>query len=83
MSYLDRFRLDGRVAFVTGGSQGIGLAAAEALADAGATVITGDLQGGDIELDVTRSARVSEVADAHDDIGPLLRDVITYPIQMI
>ena len=34
--YLDKFRLDGRVAFVTGGAQGIGLAIAEALAEAGA-----------------------------------------------
>src|SRR6476659_5986026 len=40
---LDRFRLDGRVAFVTGGAQGIGLAVAEALAEAGATVTIGDL----------------------------------------
>ena len=42
MSYLDRFRLDGRVAFVTGGAQGIGLAVAEALAEAGASVTIGD-----------------------------------------
>ena len=63
MSYLDRFRLDGRVAFVTGGAQGIGLAAAEALAEAGATVVTGDIKGGDIELDVTNSAAVADAAD--------------------
>ena len=61
--YLDRFRLDGRVAFVTGGAQGIGRAAADALAEAGATVVTGDLNGGNIELDVTDSARVSAAAD--------------------
>ena len=42
MSYLDRFRLEGRVAFVTGGAQGIGLAVAEALAEAGASVTIGD-----------------------------------------
>ena len=63
MTYLDRCRLDGKVAFVTGGAQGIGLAAAEALAKAGATVVTGDLKGGDVTLDVTDSVQVAEVAD--------------------
>ena len=42
MSYLDRLRLDGRVAFVTGGAQGIGYCCAEALAEAGANVTIGD-----------------------------------------
>ena len=42
MSYLDRLRLDGRVAFITGGAQGIGYCCAEALAEAGAHVTIGD-----------------------------------------
>lgn len=37
--YLDRLRLDGRVAVITGGSQGIGLAAARALGEFGATIV--------------------------------------------
>ena len=38
-STLARFRVEGRVAVVTGGAQGIGLAAAQALHEAGATVV--------------------------------------------
>jgi NAD(P)-dependent dehydrogenase (short-subunit alcohol dehydrogenase family) len=42
MMYLSKFKLNGRTAFITGGGRGIGLASAEALAEAGASVIISD-----------------------------------------
>jgi len=41
MSVLDRFKLDGKVAVVTGASSGLGVAFAKALAEAGADVVLG------------------------------------------
>lgn len=55
--YLQRFRLDGRRAFVTGGGQGIGLCTAEALAEAGAEVTIAD-------RDEAALARAIEAMDA-------------------
>lgn len=42
--YLEKLRLDGRVAVVTGAGQGIGAACARALGEAGAKIVLADLQ---------------------------------------
>ena len=42
--YSEKFRLDGKTAFITGGGRGIGLCAAQALAEAGARVVISDVQ---------------------------------------
>jgi NAD(P)-dependent dehydrogenase (short-subunit alcohol dehydrogenase family) len=38
VNVLDRFRLDGKVALITGGTKGLGRAMADALASAGASI---------------------------------------------
>jgi short-subunit dehydrogenase len=55
-------------AAVTGGARGIGAAIAEALRADGAEVVTGDLAGADLTLDVTDGASVRAFLDA---AGPL------------
>ena len=49
MSLLDRFRMDGQVAVVTGSGQGIGRGIAWALADAGCDVVVNARRLGDLE----------------------------------
>ena len=48
------FRLDGRIALVTGAGRGLGAAMAEALAEAGAHVVLGDIDGEAVEKERAR-----------------------------
>ena len=57
--YLEKYRLDGRLAVVTGAGQGIGYACAQALGEAGATVILADLD----------AARAAEAAKSLAALG--------------
>src|SRR3954467_12290740 len=59
--YLEKFKLNGKTAFITGGGQGIGLACAEALAEAGARVVIGDR-----DSKVADSAKASLKAKGYD-----------------
>ena len=47
--YLDKFRLDGKVAVITGAARGIGFATADALSEAGAHVVLTDMDGAAVE----------------------------------
>ena len=54
-----------RRALVTGGAGGIGGSIADALRAAGRTVVTADLEGGDVRMDVTDSQAVADaIAEA-------------------
>ena len=63
---IDRDELQGRVAIVTGAGQGMGLAVAERLASAGATIVLNDVN----EEAVDRAVRlISNQTPAADPIG--------------
>jgi NAD(P)-dependent dehydrogenase (short-subunit alcohol dehydrogenase family) len=64
---LRAFRVDGRVAAITGGAQGIGLACAELLSEAGATVVLLDLDAAALEAARERVPRAhTQVLDVSD-----------------
>jgi NAD(P)-dependent dehydrogenase (short-subunit alcohol dehydrogenase family) len=88
--YLEKFRLDGKVAVVTGGARGIGFATAEALSEAGATVVIADmdanttatsaaiLKADHILLDVTDPRAVeaaqAEIVKRHGQVDVLVNN---------
>lgn len=80
---LDQFKLDGRVALVTGASRGLGAAMAAGLAEAGATVIglsRTAAQPQDIQLDLLAAsaeemrAAVGQVVAAHGRLDILVNN---------
>jgi NAD(P)-dependent dehydrogenase (short-subunit alcohol dehydrogenase family) len=84
MTVLDSFRLDGKVAVVTGGNRGLGLAFARALREAGAQVViaardqarsesVADEMGATaLRMDVTDPVSVAAmVSSVSDSIGPI------------
>lgn len=75
---LDRFRVDGRVAVVTGSAHGIGLACAQLLAMAGAQVVLADRDAGAAEAAARELAGarpwVLDVADA-DGVARAFQDI--------
>jgi 7-alpha-hydroxysteroid dehydrogenase len=75
MSALDGFRLDGKVAMITGGGKGIGAAIAAAFADAGADVMVTARTAADVDAvaaDVeSRGRRALPIAADVNDLGVL------------
>lgn len=63
--YNKAFRLDGKVALVTGGARGIGAAVSEALAQAGAAVLVTDVLEGPARETVARIVKAGGKAEFH------------------
>ncbi|QGZ63306.1 SDR family NAD(P)-dependent oxidoreductase [Paraburkholderia acidisoli] len=62
--YLDKFRLDGKLAVVTGAARGIGYAISEALTQAGARVVLTDMHRGALDEAVAKLAQAGASVEA-------------------
>jgi NAD(P)-dependent dehydrogenase (short-subunit alcohol dehydrogenase family) len=62
--YLEKFKLDGKVAVVTGAAKGIGFATADALSEAGAQVVLTDMNGDLAEVSAKALAAKGRKASA-------------------
>ena len=76
---MDRFRLDGKVALVTGAGRGLGRAAALGLADAGADVAIASRSAAELETLLPEIARMGSVGSRHtfdaQNVGAIRRMV--------
>ena len=74
---MNRIDLEGRVAVITGGSGGIGLATAQRMAASGATVVSWDVAASKAEsalaVDVTDEVAVARAADETMRRDPMTR----------
>lgn len=84
MNILEQFRLDGKVAIVTGGAMGLGQAMATALAQAGADIVIPDIQE-DVAQATATTIRETEGVQATslkvdvtnpDDVQKMVDDVV-------
>lgn len=73
---LNRFKLDGKVALVTGGTRGIGFATAKALGDAGARIFISARSGGTQAEEMLREAGYDVTFIASDLIDPQSADTL-------
>jgi NAD(P)-dependent dehydrogenase (short-subunit alcohol dehydrogenase family) len=82
-SIIDRFRLEGKTALVTGGGQGIGRAFAHALGDAGASVAVVDISGklaeevaAELEKKGIQSIAITADATRRDQVDQMVQTVV-------
>ena len=82
MGMIDKFRLDGKVAWITGASYGLGLAYAEAMAEVGAKIVFNDINQELVDRGLAEYARkgievYGAVCDVTDEeaVNAFVRDV--------